>query len=312
MREDFTLTKKHSKILGDNLKVRIKGFMPFYIMFLPVFLLFILISYLPMFGVLLSFTEYTPYSGPNFIGLDNFKELLSNSRFISSFINTLKLSLTNLVLGMITAIIIALLLNELRQQRFKKFVQTVIYLPHFLSWIVVASIFTIILSPQGGAINIVLEKLGFESIYFLADNKWWTPVYLFIVRWKETGWATIIYLAALTGISPELYEAAKIDGAGRFQQVLYITLPSLLVTILIVFVLNLAKVMNLFESVFVLQNDMVLNNAEVISTYVFKVGIRQADYGYSTAVGLFKSLVSLVFVLAGNWGSKKVKGEPLL
>lgn len=306
------MTKEQRDKQDKGLKVQIKRYTPFYIMFLPVFLLFIVISYLPIFGVLLSFTEYTPYSGPNFIGLENFKELLLNSRFISSFINTLKLSLTNLILGTITAIIIALLLNELRQKSFKKFVQTVIYLPHFLSWIVVASIFTIILSPQGGAINLILEQFGFEPIYFLADNKWWTPVYLFIVRWKETGWATIIYLAALTGISPELYEAAMIDGAGRLKQVLYITLPSLLVTILIVFVLNLAKVMNLFESVFVLQNDMVLNKAEVISTYVFKVGIRQADYGYSTAVGLFKSLVSFIFVLAGNWGSKKIKGEALL
>lgn len=295
-----------------NKNGQVRKYLPFYIMFLPIAILFIVINYLPMLGAALAFTEYTPYSGPTYVGWENFRNLFTNPRFITSFKNTLILSLSNLFLGMFLAIVISLLLNELRNAHFKKIVQTTIYLPHFMSWVVVASIFTIILSPQNGAFNALLGKFGVEPIYFLGDVKWWTPVYLTIVRWKDTGSATIIFLAALTGISPELYEAAGIDGAGRWKQLLHITIPGITSTVLVVFILNLSKVMNLFESVFVLQNDIVLSKAEVISTYVFKVGIRQADYGYSTAVGLFKSLISLFLVLGGNYASKKIKGESLL
>jgi len=217
---------------------------------------------------------------------------------------------------LIISVIVALLINEIYTLKLKKVVQTVIYLPHFLSWVVVASIFMIILSPQGGFVNQILTGTGLvkEPIYFLAERKWWRPAYYFIGRWKETGWGTIIYLATLTGISPELYEAASIDGANRFKQTLYITIPSLMNTVIIVLILNLAKVLNLFESVFVLYNPLVYEVADVLQTYVYRLALNanSPDYGFSTAVGLFKSLVSLILVLGSNWASKKVRGRGIL
>lgn len=289
-----------------------KKHLPMYLMFLPVGILLFFLNYLPMLGISLAFTEYTPYKGPNFVGLENFKTLFSNARFASAFKNTLVLSLSNIILGLVIAVLIALLLNELRSIRFKKTVQTLIFLPHFMSWVVVASIFTIVLSPQSGAVNALMKQFGVSPIYFLGDKRWWTPIYLFITRWKETGYSVVIFMAALTSISPDLYEAAMIDGANRFQSLINITVPGILTTIMVVFILNLAKVMTLFESVFVLQNDMVLSQAEVIATYVYKVGLKQADYGYSTAVGLFNSVISLILVVGGNYASKKITNNNLL
>jgi putative aldouronate transport system permease protein len=181
-----------------------------------------------------------------------------------------------------------------------------------MSWVVVASIFTILLSPQRGAVNSLLEIFGIEPIFFLGSRAWWTPIFLFIMRWRETGWMTIIYFAAISGINPDLYEAARIDGATRMRQMISITVPLLMPTVLVVVVLSLARVLNIFESVFVLQNDIVLDQAEVISTYVYKVGLRRSDYGYATAVGLFKSLIALSLVLTTNKISSKIKGESLL
>jgi putative aldouronate transport system permease protein len=181
-----------------------------------------------------------------------------------------------------------------------------------MSWVVVASIFTILLSPQSGAVNAMLGMFGMEPIFFLGSRKWWTPVFLIITRWRENGWMTIIYFAAISGISPELYEAARIDGANRIRQMVSITVPLLMPTVMVVIVLSLAKVLNIFESVFVLQNDIVLDQAEVISTYVYKVGLRRSDYGYATAVGLFKSLIALALVMITNKISNKIKGESLL
>lgn len=224
----------------------------------------------------------------------------------------MSLSIGNLILGTIITVIFALLMNELYNKLFKSFVQTVLYLPHFISWVVTASIFYLILSPNNGFINQIIATFGIEPKYFMIEEKWWTPIYYFINRWKDTGWGTIIYLAALSGINTELYEAAEMDGAGRIKQTIHITIPSIMNTILVVFILNLAKVMNIFESVFVLQNTMVLGVSEVIKTYNYKVGLLQSDYGYSTAVGLFNSLISMVLVLITDRISKKVKGSGIL
>jgi putative aldouronate transport system permease protein len=290
----------------------IRKYTPFYCMFLPIALLFIIICYIPMAGIFLAFTEYTPFKGPNFIGFENFQWLFKTPAFLKAVRNTLLLSLINLFLGVFLAVTVSVLLNEIKYKYFKRFVQTVIYLPHFMSWVVVASIFTILLSFQSGSINALLNSLGLESVFFLGTSKWWTPVFLFIARWKDTGWMTIIFFAAISGINPDLYEAARIDGAGRARQILNITAPLLMPTILTVIILNLAKVLNIFESVFVLQNDLVLDNAEVISTYVYKVGLKRSDYGYATAVGFFKSLIALCLVLITNRASTRIKGESLL
>ncbi|MDR2506098.1 MAG: ABC transporter permease subunit [Oscillospiraceae bacterium] len=293
-----------------------------YLLFIPVLVVTFLFYYLPIGGIRFSFFRYTPFSPPSWVGWANFERLLfQRPAFWTAFNNTLILSLSNLALSMICSVVLSLLLNEVSTRWVKRSLQTVVYLPHFLSWVVVAAIFTIILAPgnnpaTSGLINAYLLKWGIvqKPIYFLADSKWWTPVYLFISRWKETGWGTVIFLATLTSISPDLYEAAQIDGAGRWRQMLNVTLPALANTFVVVLILNLSKVMNLFESVLVLQNARVERATEVIQTYVYHTALtaQSAEYGYPTAVGLFRSLISSVLVISCNFASKKINGRGIL
>lgn len=306
---DITMSKRKKSNL---LLQRIYKYRYFYLMMIPVIVLLIVFKYLPMAGIYLAFTKYTAFAPPQFIGWGNFKELIQDSQFLSALGNTLFLSLANLVLGMLFSIGFALLLNEIYRKIVKSIFQTILYVPHFLSWVVAASIFCLILSPSNGLVNQFIVSLGGKSIYFMISDKWWTPLFFFIERWKETGWGTIIYLAALSGINNELYEAAAIDGAGHLKQTWYITLPGILNTILVVMILQLASVLNIFEPVFVLQNPMVINVSEVIETYIYRVGLLQSDYGYSTAVGLFKSVITMVLILTTNILSKKVKGKGIL
>lgn len=284
----------------------------FYVMFLPVLVLLIMFSYIPMAGIRIAFYEWGMFGPVEFVGLQNFKDIFASNMFWRSFRNTLTLSFANLLLSMIFSVGIALLLNEIKRVRFSKLAQTIFYIPHFLSWVAVASIFTMFLSPQSGIVNAIIEAFGGEPIYFMVSKGWWTPIYLLINRWKETGWGTIIFVAALAGVDQEMYEAAAIDGATRLKQAWYITVPAILNTILVVFILNLAKVLNVFESVFVLYNSMVLDIADVIGTYTYRLGLINSDYGASTAIGLFKSVVSLVLVVMANQMSKKIKGEGIL
>jgi putative aldouronate transport system permease protein len=300
------------EIGSTSLKNRIYKYRYFYIMFLPVFILFVIFNYIPMIGIGIAFFDWGLFGPNEFVGLGNFKELFTSSGFWNAFTNTLILSMSNLVLSMIFSVGLALLTDEIIGKRFKKITQTVLYIPHFLSWIVVASMFTMMLSPQNGIINKVIVMFGGESTYFLVSKEWWVPVFLFVSRWKETGWGTIIFIAALTGVEQEMHEAARIDGATRLQRVWYITLPAIQNTILVVFVLNLAKVLNVFEPVLVLYNAMVYDVADVLGTYVYRMGIENADYGLSTAVGLFKSLVSFSLVVMANKINRKIKGEDIL
>lgn len=292
--------------------VQIYHYRWFYLMFLPVFLSLLVFHYFPIYGIKYAFTDYTPFKEPTWVGLANFEYLFSSKKFWQAFRNTVELSLINLVLGMVFSVGLALLIDEVRSVGFRKATQTIVYIPHFISWVVVASIFTLFLSPQSGMVNAIITSLGGEPIYFLASDKWWRVVFYLLNLWKETGWGTIIYIAALAGVDQEMYEAATIDGAGHFQRVWYISIPAISATILTVFILNLAKVLNLFDSVFVLQNDSVIKSSDVIGTYVYRLGITSADYGVSTAAGLFKSVISLVLITVANRLSKKVKGEGIL
>lgn len=295
----------------------------FYVMFLPVLIFVILFNYYPMLGVRFAFTNANEISYSmdtyKWVGFDNFTKLWNKAAFRDSFVNTLRLSIIKLLLNTFMAVVISLLLNEIVNLRFKKTVQTIIYLPHFMSWVVVASIFKLILSPSNdGLVNTFLVNANIinkdDMIYFLADKTWWRPVFYIINIWKDTGWSTILYLATLSGIDPGLYEAAQIDGANRWGRMKYITLPSLANTIITVLILNLAKVMNLFEPVFVLINDSVVPVADVIQTYIYRqtFGTGIADFGYTTAVGLFRSLVGAVLVLGCNYASKKVRGRGII
>lgn len=306
-----TKSKKKAAKSSDLFK-RINKYKLFYLMFAPVFIFYVLFHYVPMIGVKMAFYEYGIFGPTKFIGWENFERLFQNKDFWISMKNTLILSFYNLGLGMVITISFALLLNEVRTGYFKKFVQTAVYLPHFLSWVVIAAVFTLILSPEYGVVNAIINSLGGEKIYFLISEKWWRGIFIAINRWKETGWAAIIYMAALSNVNPELYEAAEIDGAGRLKQTWYITLPSIMTTILTVLILDMAKVLDIFQSVMVMQNPLVYSVSDVIGTYTYRVGLVQGDYDYAAAVGLFKSVISLVLVMMANRLSKKVKGESIL
>ncbi len=292
----------------------------FYLMFLPVAIFVIILYYWPMLGIRFAFFDYKPVGDPKWVGLANFQKMFSTRAFWISFGNTLFLSILKLLLTTATSVLVAVFLNEMRLLWAKKTLQTLIYLPHFMSWAVVAAIFSLMLSPSAtGMINGILKDLNIinpdgSGIYFLANKAWWRPIFFLINIWKETGWGTVIFLATLSGINPELYEAADIDGASRLQKIWYVTVPALSQTIIIVLILNLAKVMNMFESVFVLYNSAVFDVSDVISTYIYRQTFTNAlpNYGYSTAVGLFKSLVGGGLVILCNWASKKIRGRGIL
>lgn len=315
MSDNKKATVRSSKTLGQ----RIYYHRWFYLMFLPVFVFVIVFNYLPMLGIRFAFYDYKAFGDPVFVGMKHFKALWEKPAFWNAFTNTLELSIVKLLLNTFMAVIISLLLNELMNLKVKKGLQTLIYLPHFMSWVVTASIFKLILSPYSeGLVNAFLINFGVlepgQEIYFLASKTWWRPVYYIVNIWKDTGWGTILYLATLAGISPDLYEAAQIDGANRWQRMRFITMPSLANTVITVLILNLAKVMNLFESVFVMYNDAVTEVSDVIQTYIYRqtFGTGAANYGYTTAVGLFRSLVGCVLVLLCNYASKKVRGRGIV
>lgn len=302
------------------LSKRIWNHRGFYIMLIPVIIFLVVVYYLPMFGIRWAFYDFKPIGPKTFVGLKHFETVLVKPAFWTAFVNTLELSIIKLVLTTVASVVVSLFLNEMMNIKVKKLLQTLIYLPHFMSWVVVASIFTLILSPSvTGFFNNILLDWGFyenksEFIYWLATPKYWRPIYYIVNLWRDTGWGTIIFLATLSGISPELYEAGDIDGATRFQKMRYITMPALANTIITVLILNLAKVMNLFESVFVLYNDAVRDVSDVVATYIYRqtFAIAMPNYGYTTAVGLFRSLVGCLLVLLCDWASKKVRGRGIV
>ena len=317
-KKDLAVDKRFlSNSINRSIWTKIYYHRGFYVMFLPVFIMVILFFYWPMLGCRFAFTKYV-IRAPYYVGLYHFNRMFTNDiYFWRSFRNTLVLSLTKLILNTGMAVIISLLLNEIVSLGFKKTVQTIIYLPHFMSWVVVASVFKMILDPNAsGVVNSILLKANIisEPIYFLGETKYWRSMFYIMNIWKDTGWGTILFLATLSGISPDLYEAAQIDGANRWNRLIHITLPALANTIITVFILNLAKVMNLFESVFVTMNDAVVAVSDVLQTYIYAktFGSGNSDYGYSTAVGLFKSFVGMILVFGCNWASKKVRGRGIV
>ena len=317
-KKDLAVDKRFlSNSINRSIWTKIYYHRGFYVMFLPVFIMVILFFYWPMLGCRFAFTKYV-IRAPYYIGLYHFNRMFTNDvYFWRAFRNTLVLSLTKLILNTGMAVIISLLLNEIVSLGFKKTVQTIVYLPHFMSWVVVASVFKMILDPNAsGVVNSILLKANIisEPIYFLGETKYWRSMFYIMNIWKDTGWGTILFLATLSGISPDLYEAAQIDGANRWNRLIHITLPALANTIITVFILNLAKVMNLFESVFVTMNDAVVAVSDVLQTYIYAktFGSGNSDYGYSTAVGLFKSFVGMILVLGCNWASKKVRGRGIV
>ena len=280
-----------------------------YLMILPVIIYYILFHYWPMVWLRIAFYDFKilkGFEGSKFVGLKHFRSFMHNPDFLKIIWNTLYLNILSLAFAFTAPIIFALLLNELAGGKFKKSVQTISYLPHFLSMVVVVSMIKNILSPSMGIVNAIIKNMGGEEIYFIGEPKYFRPIMIISGIWQEIGWGSIIYLSALSGIDQELYEAAVIDGAGRFKQVLYITLPGIAQTIVVMLILRIGTLLSVgFEKVYLLQNPHNLGVSEVLSTYIYKRGMINNNYSLATAVGMFNGVISLILVGLANKLSKK-------
>ena len=280
------------------------------VLFIPAILYYIIFHYIPLYGVQIAFKDFIFRKGiwgSPWVGLQNFTDLFAYESFRQVFINTLVLSFYKLIWGFPVPILFAILLNEIRHIRFKKAIQTISYLPHFVSWVVLGGLFMQFLSPSTGPFNIMLQSVGIKPIYFLADSTWFRSVLVSTSIWKGVGWGSIIYLATLAGISPELYEAAYIDGANRFQCIRHITLPSLVPVITIMLIFAMGGLINDdFDQVFNLYNPAVYKVGDVLSTYIYRVGLVDMKYSFATAVGLFKNIIAFLLIVLANSVSKKI------
>ncbi|GIN71037.1 putative multiple-sugar transport system permease YteP [Bacillus sp. J14TS2] len=284
-----------------------------YLFLLPGLVYFLVYKYMPMWGVLISFQNYQPHLGiwnSQWVGFKHFERFFSEPEFWMLFRNTLYIAFLDLMIFFPITIIIALLLNEVRKEMFKRFVQTMVYVPHFLSWVVVVGISYILLTTEGGIINELISWVGGDKIPFLMSQDWFRPLIIIQMIWKDAGWGTIIFLAALAGVNSQLYEAARIDGANRWRLLWHITLPSIRSVIVILLILRLGNFLDLgFEQIFLMLNAMNREVGEVFDTYVYQVGIRQGQFSYSAAVGLFKSIVGFILVIGANSLAKKFGEE---
>jgi len=284
-----------------------------YLLLLPAVLYFTVFQYGPMSGVVLAFKKYNArlgVMGSPWVGLANFKRIFTTSAAVTAIRNTFEINLSRLIWQFPAAIILALLLNEMRGTRVKRVYQTIYTFPHFLSWVVVSSLLSNFFS-NGGMINSIISSLGGTRIDFLANESWFRPFLYLTHNWKEMGWDSIIYIAAIAGIDPTLYEAATVDGAGRWTQAFHVTLPCISSTIITLFILQVGRIMNAgFEQIFYLQNPAVKGVSEILDTYVYNITFKAVpNYGFSTAVGLFKSVINLFMLLAANRVVKWVGGS---
>jgi len=279
-----------------------------YIMLLPGILFFLVFKYGPMFGIMMAFQNYQPYLGflkSAWVGVAHFKRLLTDPNFVMLFRNTFLLGIYNIVFYFPIPIVLSLMLNEVGGLKFKRTVQTMVYIPHFISWVVVAAITYMLFSVEGGIVNNILVSIGRPKVNPMLLPQWFKPMIILQLIWKESGWGTIIILAALAGVDPELYDAANADGAGRWRRLLHITLPSIRSTIVILLILRLCSFMEFsFEQVFLMINPVNRSAGEIFDTYVYSYGVVGGQYSYSAAVGLFRSVVSLALVLIANQTAK--------
>jgi putative aldouronate transport system permease protein len=294
------------------LATRIKAQKFLLLMLLPGVIWYLLFKYLPLLGLSLGFTDYGFRSKVSFVGLENFQRLISSTIFWNAFRNTMIISLANIIFYFPAPLIVALLINELKSVQSKRFIQFLIYIPYFFSWVVIGSIFVNLLSPSSGLVNNIITKLGGDPVYFMASTKFFRPVLIGSYIWRQMGYGAVIYVASLTTVLPELYEAATIDGAGHWGKLLHVTIPGIRSTIVTILLLNLSHVLLIFEQVLVMYNAAVYGVADVLQTYVFREGVLAGDLGYSIAVGMFTSVVSLVLVLSTNKISARFLDEPIL
>lgn len=285
----------------DRVLKAFKKDLPLHLMLLPAMLILILYHYVPMAGIIIAFQHYMPTLGfiqSQFVGMDNFVTLFTTPGFTQALYNTVYIALMKIIAGLIIPILFALLLNEIGASFVKRSIQTIIYLPYFISWVLMAGIIIDIFSPTNGLINQMLGMFGVKPIFFLGNNQWFPSVLVGTDVWKNFGYAMIIYLAALSGINPTLYEAAVMDGAGRWKQTLHITIPGLIPTIVLMATLSLGNILNAgFDQVYNLMSPVTMQSGDIIDTLVYRLGFQGGQFSVATAAGLFKSVISCGFIV---------------
>ncbi|MCP4400033.1 MAG: sugar ABC transporter permease [bacterium] len=296
----------------------VKRYRGYYLLLIPGFLYLIVFKYLPFAGLVIAFNDYTPFQGfwgiftSPWVGLDHFVHFFTGPYFKSVLFNTLYISISKLVIGFPTVLIFALLLNEIKLVPVKRFIQSLSYLPHFVSWVVVVGLMQMLLSTNFGLVNGIIKSLGHEPVLFMGTEKWFIPLVILSSIWKNTGWESIIILAAIAGIAPQLYESAMIDGASRLQMIWHITLPSIKFIIGILLILRIGRLINTdFEQMLLMLSPPVYQVGEVIDTYVYREGIQELNYSYAAAVGIFKSVIAFILISIANKTAKTLNYQGL-
>jgi len=296
------------KVMAEKVKTKLKRDRQYYLLILPAVIYVLVFCYAPMYGVQIAFKNYKMSLGvfkSSWVGFRNFMDFFNSYSFWTLIENTFILSFYSLIVGFPIPIIVALIINELKGN-FKKFTQTVLYAPHFISTVVLVGMITALFSPSSGAFNTILNKLGIESIYFMGLPEWFRHIFVWSGVWQQMGWNAIVYIAALSSVDPSLHEAASIDGATRFQKILKINLPTIAPTIIIMLIMRMGQLASVsYEKVYLMQNDLNVEVSEVISTYVYKRGLLNYNYSFATAVGLFNNVINIALVLLANKISKK-------
>jgi putative aldouronate transport system permease protein len=299
---------------SNSIKLFMKNY-DLYLLLIPGIIFIIIFRYIPMYGLAIAFQDFNIFkgiSGSEWVGFEQFQKLFTSPQFYQVFKNTLLISMYKILFLFPIPIFIAIILNEIKSMIFKKTTQTIIYLPHFLSWVIVSGLVVNVLSPATGLINNIITTLGGQPISFLIDNNWFRTVVVSSEGWKEVGYSAIVYIAAIAGIDQEQYEAASIDGAGRIKKMLHITLPGIKSIILLMFILKIGGVLQAgTEQILLLYNSVVYKTGDVIGTYVYRMGMGQMNYSFSTAVGLFESVIGFILVMSGNFISKKTTGRTI-
>ncbi|WP_018751984.1 ABC transporter permease [Paenibacillus sanguinis] len=290
--------------------IQVKRNYELYLFLLPIMIVYLVFRYYPMYGVQIAFKDFSPSLGiwgSEWVGFQHFIDFFNSYNFWDIINNTLILSFMSLIFSFPAPIIIAIMLNQMMGKRYKKFIQTVIYAPHFISTVVLVGMLHVFLSPNSGIVNHLIAFFGGEPILFMADEGWFRPLYVLSGIWQETGFSTIIYLAALAGVNPELHEAAIVDGASKWKRIWYVDIPSILPTIVILLILALGNIMSIgFEKAFLMQSDLNYATSNIIPTYVYEQGIQKAQYSFSTAVGLFNSIINILLIVTVNRIAKKL------
>ena len=305
------MIKKTTKTFGERLRIDMWNQRYLYIMMLPGIVFYLIYRYWPMVGLAIAFREFSftrGMFGGEFIGFRYFQFLFFQHRDFWNIVrNTFLINVYRIFFYFPVPVIFALMINEILSLKYKRLMQTIVYLPHFVSWVVFGSIIIIFLAPEGGIVNAVIKLFGGNAIFFMTEPKYFRVIVVITDILKQAGWGTIIYLAAITGIDPTLYESARIDGASKFQMILFITLPSISSTIVVLLLLNIGRIMEVgFEQIFVLYNPLVYETGDVISTYVYRVGLGNARFSLTTAIGLFQSIIGFTLLLSCNAISKKL------